>query len=611
PAAADSEQIATHYETVTEKAGLRQWLVRLASAEVFAFDLETTSLNYMDAEIVGVSFALEQGHAAYVPVAHMGLDVLEQLERSYVLEQLRPLLEDPQRAKLGQNLKYDMSVLANYGIALRGVRFDTMIESYLLDSTATRHDMDSLALKYLGHKTIKFTDVAGKGAKQLRFDQVAVDRATEYAAEDADITLRLHHVLYPQLRTRPGPERVFHAIEIPLIPVLSRMERTGVLVSRELLAAQSQELAQRLAEIEAEVYREAGCEFNLGSPVQIQAILYDRQGLPVLAKTPKGAPSTAESVLQELAIQYPLPRMILEHRTLAKLKSTYTDKLPLLIHPRTARVHTSYQQAVAATGRLSSSDPNLQNIPVRTPEGRRIRRGFIAPDGYRLLSADYSQVELRIMAHLSGDEGLRRAFAAGEDIHRATAAEVFAAEPAQVTSDQRRAAKAINFGLIYGMSAYGLARQLGIERDAAQHYIDRYFERYPGVKAFMERTRREAHERQYVETVFGRRLYLPEINAGNQQRRQYAERTAINAPMQGSAADIIKRAMIQIDEWLQGERPDVFMVLQVHDELVFEVPAPDEHTVAERIREFMAGAAQLDVPLIVQIGCGDNWEQAH
>ncbi|MDN5869448.1 MAG: DNA polymerase I [Nitrococcus sp.] len=611
PAAADSEQITTHYETVLDDASLRHWLARLASAEVFAFDLETTSLNYMDAEIVGVSFAVEQGHAAYVPVAHTGLGAPEQLERRYVLEQLRPLLEDPQRAMLGQNLKYDMSVLAHYGIALRGVRFDTMIESYLLDSTATRHDMDSLALKYLGHKTIKFEDVAGKGAKQLSFDQVAVDRAAEYAAEDADITLRLHHVLYPRLRARPGPERVFHAIEMPLIPVLSRMERTGVLVSRELLAEQSRELAQRLAEIEAEVYREAGCEFNLASPLQIQAVLYDRQGLPVLAKTPKGAPSTAESVLQELAIQYPLPRMILEHRSLAKLKSTYTDKLPSLIHPRTARVHTSYQQAVAATGRLSSSDPNLQNIPVRTSEGRRIRRGFIAREGYRLLSADYSQVELRIMAHFSGDEGLRRAFAAGEDIHRATAAEVFGAEPAQVTSDQRRAAKAINFGLIYGMSAYGLARQLGIERAAAQHYVDRYFERYPGVKAFMERTRHEARERQYVETVFGRRLYLPEINAGNQQRRQYAERTAINAPMQGSAADIIKRAMIRVDEWLQGERPDVFMVLQVHDELVFEVPAPDVHAVAERMREFMAGAAELDVPLIVETGYGDNWAQAH
>lgn len=611
PAAGDAEQTAPRYETVLDEASLQQWLARLTSAEVFAIDLETTSLNYMDAEIVGVSFAVEPGHAAYVPVAHTGLEVPAQLERDRVLEQLRPLLEDPERAKLGQNLKYDMSVLARYGIALRGVRFDTMLESYVLDSTATRHDMDSLALKYLGHKTVKFEDVAGKGAKQLTFDQVAIDRATEYAAEDADITLCLHHALYPRLQQLPGPERVFRAIEMPLISVLSRMERIGVLVSRELLAQHSRELAQHLVEIEAAVYREAGCEFNLGSPKQIQAILYDRQGLPVLAKTPKGAPSTAESVLQELAASYPLPRMILKHRALAKLKSTYTDKLPLLIHPRTGRVHTSYQQAVAATGRLSSSDPNLQNIPVRSPEGRRIRRGFIAREGYRLLSADYSQVELRIMAHLSGDVGLRRAFAAGEDIHRATAAEVFGTNSEQVTPDQRRAAKAINFGLIYGMSAYGLARQLGIDRDAAQYYVERYFERYPGVRAFMERTRREAHERQYVETIFGRRLYLAEINASNQQRRQAAERTAINAPMQGSAADIIKRAMIRVDQWLQSERDDVFMVLQVHDELVFEVPAPDVQAVAGQIREFMAGAAELSVPLIVDTGYGDNWEEAH
>ncbi|EAR22931.1 DNA polymerase I [Nitrococcus mobilis] len=611
PGAGDPEQAAVHYETVLEEAGLQQWLQRLAGAEVFAFDLETTSLNYMDAEIVGLSFAVEPARAAYVPVAHIGQGVSPQLERGHVLEQLRPLLEDPRRAKLGQNLKYDMSVLAHYDIALRGVRFDTMLESYILDSTATRHDMDSLALKYLGHRTIKFEDVAGKGAKQLTFDQVAIERATEYAAEDADIALRLHRVLYPKLRQLPGPERVFHAIEMPLLPVLSRMERTGVLVSRELLAAQSAELAQRLAEIEASVYRAAGCEFNLGSPKQIQAVLYDRQGLPVLAKTPKGAPSTAESVLQELAATYPLPRMILEHRALAKLKSTYTDKLPLLIHPRTGRVHTSYRQAVAATGRLSSSDPNLQNIPVRSPEGRRIRRGFIARQGYRLLAVDYSQVELRIMAHFSGDERLHRAFAAGEDIHRATAAEVFATALEQVTAEQRRAAKAINFGLIYGMSAYGLARQLGIERDAAQHYVERYFERYPGVKAFMERIRREARERQYVETVFGRRLYLPEINASNAQRRQAAERTAINAPMQGSAADIIKRAMVRVDQWLQSEREDVFMVLQVHDELVFEVPTPDVQAVAERIRAFMVGAAELSVPLTVEAGWGDNWEEAH
>ena len=611
PALASAGQMAVRYETVLEESDLQQWLRRLADADVFAFDLETTSLNYMNAEIVGISFAVEPAHAAYVPVAHTGDDLPRQLERRHVLEQLRALLEDPQRAKLGQNLKYDMSVLAHYGIALRGVRFDTMLESYMLDSTATRHDMDSLALKYLGYRTIKFEDVAGKGAKQLSFDQVALDRAAEYAAEDADITLRLHQELHPRLRERPGPERVFRELEMPLIPVLSRMERTGVLVSRELLAEQSEELGRRLLEIEAAVCGEAGCEFNLGSPKQIQAILYDRLGLPVLAKTPKGAPSTAESVLQELAVSYPLPRMILEHRALAKLKSTYTDKLPLLINPRTGRVHTSYQQAVAATGRLSSSDPNLQNIPVRSPEGRRIRRSFIAREGYCLLAADYSQVELRIMAHLSGDEGLRRAFAAGEDIHRATAAEVFATDVQQVTSEQRRAAKAINFGLIYGMSAYGLARQLGIEREAARHYVERYFERYPGVKGFMERTRQEAHERQYVETVFGRRLYLPEINASNQQRRQAAERTAINGPMQGSAADIIKRAMIRVDQWLQSEREDVFMVLQVHDELVFEVPRSAVAVVAERIRSFMADAAELSVPLIVDTGSGNNWEEAH
>jgi len=612
PANADSAMTSkADYQLILGADAFEAWVGRLEASEVFAFDLETDSLDYMEAAIVGCSFAVAAGEAAYVPVAHDYPGAPEQLGRERVLERLRPLLEDADRPKLGQNAKYDMSVLAQYGIAMRGVRFDTMLESYVLDSTATRHDMDSLALKYLGHRTIHFEDVAGKGAKQITFDQVGLEEAGRYAAEDADVTLRLHQTLYPRFGELPGLKRVLEEIEIPLIPVLSRMERNGVLVDRKMLSEQSRELAEKMADIEAAAYEEAGQPFNLGSPKQIQEILFDKLGLPVLEKTPKGAPSTAESVLQELANSYRLPRLILDYRGMSKLKSTYTDKLPRQINSRTGRVHTSYHQAVAATGRLSSSDPNLQNIPVRTPEGRRIRQAFIASAGHKLLSADYSQVELRIMAHLSGDEGLLGAFAEGMDIHRATAAEVFGCSTEAVSDEQRRAAKAINFGLIYGMSAFGLARQLGIERGQAQAYVDLYFERYPLVKAFMDRTRERAHRDEFVETVYGRRLYLPEINARNNQRRQYAERTAINAPMQGTAADIIKRAMIALHAHLEGEHPDVRMVLQVHDELVFEVPEGKLEAMSGSISEFMVGAADLAVPLEVDVGVGDNWEQAH
>ncbi|MEX0732527.1 MAG: DNA polymerase I [Aquisalimonadaceae bacterium] len=599
------------YVMIDDAAALDLWLKRLDQAELFSFDLETDSLDYMEAAIVGLSFAIEPGEAAYVPVAHDYPGAPDQLDRDKVLERLRPLLEDPDRPKVGQNLKYDMSVLARYGIELRGIRHDTMLESYVLDSTATRHDMDSLALKYLGRSTIKFEDVAGKGAKQITFNQVSVDIATDYAAEDADVTLQLHRTLWPRLEPESRLAAVYTDIEVPLVPVLSRMERNGVLVNRDLLSKQSRELAEKMLQIEQAAHKEAGGPFNLGSPKQIQEILYDRQGLPVLQKTPKGQPSTAESVLHDLAEQYALPRLILEHRAMSKLKSTYTDKLPQMINARTRRVHTSYHQAVAATGRLSSSDPNLQNIPVRTPEGRRIRKAFIADQGCLLLAADYSQVELRIMAHLSGDKGLRQAFAKGEDIHRATAAEVFGGQPDTVTDEQRRAAKAINFGLIYGMSAYGLARQLSVERGQAQEYVDLYFQRYPGVKAYMDNTRAQAKEQGYVETVFGRRLYLPEINSSNGQRRQYAERTAINAPMQGTAADIIKRAMIRLDRWLRDEAPEVRMVMQVHDELVFEVREQDAEALGRKVTELMCAAADLEVPLEVDIGIGENWEEAH
>ncbi len=604
-------QAGADYETVLDEAQLQRWLERLARAELFAFDTETTSLDYMVADIVGVSFAVEPGHAAYVPVAHDYPGVVQQLSRERVLEALRPLLEDPQRPKVGQNLKYDMSVLARYGIELRGIRYDTMLESYVLDSTATRHDMDSLALKYLSHRTIHYEDIAGKGSKQLRFDEIPLDTAAPYAAEDADVTLRLHLALWPKLQSEASLQRLFDDVEVPLVPVLSRMERTGVVVDRDMLARQSQELAARMAAIEGEARTLAGEPFNLGSPKQIQRILFDQMKLPVVAKTPKGQPSTAESVLQELALDYPLPKLILEHRGLSKLKSTYTDTLPARINADTGRVHTSYHQAVAATGRLSSSEPNLQNIPVRTPEGRRIRQAFVAPPGYKLIAADYSQIELRIMAHLSNDARLLAAFESGLDIHRATAAEVFDTTPEQVTPDQRRSAKAINFGLIYGMSAFGLARQLGLARDAAQAYVDLYFARYPGVKAFMERTRVQARESGYVETVFGRRLYLPEINSRNAQRRQYAERTAINAPMQGTAADIIKRAMLGLDRWLVEERVAVRMTMQVHDELVFEVKEEVLDAAADTIRRHMSAAAELAVPLVVDVGVGQNWDEAH
>jgi DNA polymerase-1 len=601
---------AVEYETILEWTQFDSWLERLQQAELFAFDTETTSLDYMDAAIVGLSFAVEAGRAAYVPVAHSYPGAPAQLPRDEVLAKLKPLLESEKQLKVGQNLKYDMSVLANYSITLRGIAHDTMLESYVLDSTATRHDMDSLSLKYLGHKTIKYEDVAGKGAKQIGFNEVALEQAAPYAAEDADITLRLHQTLWPRLEEIPALAKLYKSMEVPLLSVLSRMERNGVLVDSAMLQQQSGELAAKMEQIEKEAFDEAGEPFNLGSPKQIQVILFDKLGLPVLKKTPKGAPSTAEEVLAELAQDYPLPRLILEHRSMSKLKSTYTDKLPLMVSPHSGRVHTSYHQAVAATGRLSSSDPNLQNIPVRSEEGRRIRQAFIAPAGWRILAADYSQIELRIMAHLSGDAGLLQAFAAGEDIHRATAAEVFETPLEEVSSDQRRSAKAINFGLIYGMSAFGLAKQLDIDRAAAQEYVNLYFARYPGVKAYMDATREQAKEQGYVETVFGRRLYIPDINSSNGQRRQYAERTAINAPMQGTAADIIKRAMLSVDEWLQ-EEADIKMVMQVHDELVFEVPQAKVEEAKARITALMSGAAELRVPLLVEAGIGGNWDEAH
>jgi DNA polymerase-1 len=604
--------VPADYVTIVTQAQLESWLSRLQTAELFAFDTETTSLNYMAARIVGVSFAVKAGEAAYVPLAHDYPGAPEQLDRDTVLSRLRPLLEDPNRYKVGHHIKYDRNVLANHGITLDGIRFDTMLESYVLDSTATRHDMDSVALKYLGHSNIAYEDVAGKGANQLDFNQVPLEQAAPYAAEDADITLRLHETMWPILAESPALEKIYREIELPLVTVLSDMEQAGVAIDTAMLARQGSELARRIVAIEQEAHREAGQPFNLGSPKQIQEILYDKLHLPVLAKTPKGAPSTAEAVLQDLALDYPLPRLILEHRSLSKLKSTYTDRLPEQIDPRSGRVHTSYHQAVATTGRLSSSDPNLQNIPVRTEEGRRIRQAFIARPGYALLAADYSQIELRIMAHLSADEGLLRAFAAGADIHRTTAAEVFGVAPEAVTSDQRRSAKAINFGLIYGMSSFGLARQLGIARGAAQEYIDLYFTRYPGVMAYMEATRRQAREQGYVETVFGRRLYLPDIKAGNAQRRAAAERTAINAPMQGTAADIIKRAMIRLHGWIKGRHDlDITMIMQVHDELVFEVAAPQIEDAGARVRESMVQAADLRVPLVVDIGAGRNWDEAH
>lgn len=609
--AAPTAPAEIRYEMVTDEAALERWLDTLKAAELFAFDSETSSLDYMRAEIVGVSFAVEPGEAAYVPLAHDYPGVPAQLDRAAVLERLRPLLEDAAKAKLGQHLKYDANVLLNHGIALRGIRHDTMLESYVLNSTATRHDMDSLAERYLDRQTIHYEDVAGKGAKQIPFAQVAVEDACRYAAEDADITLCLHRTLWPQLEREPGLRAVYEAIEIPLVPVLSRIERTGVLVDVYKLAEQSRELELRMAEVEAEAQTVAGETFNLGSPKQIQTILYDKLGLPVIKKTPTGQPSTDESVLQDLAETFELPRLILEYRSLSKLKSTYTDKLPQQVNPRSGRVHTSYHQAVAATGRLSSSDPNLQNIPVRTEEGRRIRQAFIAPPGHQLLAADYSQIELRIMAHLSGDANLLAAFAEDTDVHRATAAEVFGVPLEEVTLNQRRSAKAINFGLIYGMSAFGLAKQLGIQQKLAQGYIDLYFTRYPGVRAYMDSTRESARERGYVETLFGRRLHVPDIQSRNAQRRQYAERTAINAPMQGTAADIIKRAMLAVDGWIEASRASLRMIMQVHDELVFEVAEDFVPEATAAVRGHMSRAAELAVPLVVDIGTGANWDEAH
>ena len=601
----------THYDIVTGQAEFDAWLKKLEAAPLFAFDTETTSLNYMDARIVGVSFAVEPGAAAYVPVAHDYMGAPTQLSRESVLAALKPLLEDESRGKVGQNLKYDASVLANHDITLRGIRFDTMLESYVLDSTATRHDMDSLALKYLGQKTIHFEDVAGKGAKQLTFNQVKLEDAGPYAAEDADITLRLHQELWPRLEQHEGLRNILTTIEVPLVPVLSRIERQGALISRELLVQQSGELGKRLMELEGEAHELAGQPFNLGSPKQLGDILFEKLQLPVIKKTPKGAPSTAEDVLAELALDYPLPKVLLEYRSLSKLKSTYTDKLPEMINAGTGRVHTSYHQAVAATGRLSSTDPNLQNIPIRTQEGRRIRQAFIAPQGYKILAADYSQIELRIMAHLSGDAGLLKAFTDGLDVHSATASEVFEVPLDAVSGEQRRKAKAINFGLIYGMSAFGLAKQLHLGRQEAQQYIDRYFERYPGVAEYMDRTRAVAREQGFVETLFGRRLYLPNINARNKMHVQAAERTAINAPMQGTAADIIKRAMLTVDDWLQQGDTDARMIMQVHDELVFEVATGEVEPVRERICQLMSEAAELSVPLLVEAGVGNNWDEAH
>ncbi|MFS1523200.1 DNA polymerase I [Microbulbifer sp. 2304DJ12-6] len=610
-----AEAVERDYVVVTAMAELDAWLQQLKKSEIFAFDTETTSLNYMQAKLVGVSFAVEPYRAAYVPLAHDYMGTPEQLPFEQVLQKLKPLLEDEKQRKVGQNLKYDSHILANYGIGLRGIARDTMLESYVLDSTASRHDMDSLALKYLGEHTVHFEDIAGKGAKQLTFNQIALDKAGPYAAEDADITLRLHRALSDRLAREPSLVKVLDEIEMPLLPVLVRMERNGAYIDAKMLAAQSAELEQEMRELEQQAYAVAGEEFNLSSTKQLGAILFEKLQIPVIKKTPKGAPSTAEAVLQELAHNHELPALIMQYRGLAKLKNTYTDKLPKMIDPVSGRVHTSYHQAVTATGRLSSSDPNLQNIPIRTEEGRRIRRAFTADPrfngGSKIIAADYSQIELRIMAHLSADKGLVNAFERGADIHRATAAEVFEVALDEVSDEQRRRAKAINFGLIYGMSAYGLARQLGIPRADAQTYINRYFERYPGVLRYMENTRKQAAEKGYVETLFGRRLYLPQIHSRNAMQRQAAERTAINAPMQGSAADIIKRAMIAVDTRLTGQNLNSKLILQVHDELVLEVPEPEIETVATAVTELMQGAAQLRVPLIVDLGRGKDWDQAH
>ncbi|WP_318445600.1 DNA polymerase I [Photobacterium leiognathi] len=600
------------YEVILDEAAFNVWLEQLKAAKAFAFDTETDGLDYMTANVVGVSFAIEEGKAAYVPVAHDYLDAPAQLDRDWVLAQLKPLLEDPNQAKIGQNLKFDASIVARYGIEMQGIVFDTMLESYVFNSVVGRHDMDSLALRYLEHKNISFEEIAGKGKKQLTFNQIDLAQAGPYAAEDADITLRLHNALYPKVEADEKLKHVFETIEMPLVPVLSRMERTGVYVDSMLLGAQSTEIAARLDELEKKAFEIADQEFNLSSPKQLQAILFEKMGLPVLKKTPSGTPSTNEEVLQELALDYPLPKLILEYRGLAKLKSTYTDKLPKMVNPATGRVHTSYHQAVTATGRLSSSDPNLQNIPVRNEEGRRIRQAFVAQSGYKILAVDYSQIELRIMAHLSGDKALLDAFRHGKDIHAATAAEILGLDIELVSSEQRRRAKAINFGLIYGMSAFGLAKQLDMGRNEAQDYMNVYFERYPGVLEYMESTRNTASEKGYVETLFGRRLYLPDIKSRNGLRRKAAERAAINAPMQGTAADIIKLAMIAVDNWVQQQPQDeVRLLMQVHDELVFEVKESALESVTAEVKALMEQAATLDVPLIADAGFGDNWDQAH
>ena len=615
PAEAESQ-----YETILDQAQFEVWLKKLNDAKLIAFDTETTGLDAQQAQLVGLSFAVKPGEAAYIPLTHSYMGVPEQLDRDTVLRALKPILEDPNKAKVGQHAKFDINILANCaisgdqacGIKVQGVAFDTMLESYVLDSTATRHDMDSLALKYLGHGTTSFQDIAGKGAKQLTFDQISLEQAGPYAAEDADVTLRLHNVLHEKLAAIPSLNTVLTDIEMPLVPVLARIERQGALVDANLLGVQSVELGDKMIALEREAFAIAGEEFNLSSPKQLGVILYEKLGLPILSKTAKGQPSTAEAVLAELAEQdYPLPKVLMQYRSMSKLKSTYTDRLPEQINPRTGRIHTSYHQAVTATGRLSSSDPNLQNIPIRTAEGRRIRQAFIAPKGYKLLAADYSQIELRIMAHLAKDAGLLYAFRNNLDVHSATAAEVFGVELNDVTTDQRRKAKAINFGLIYGMSAFGLAKQIGVDRKQSQAYIDRYFARYPGVLDYMERTRTQAAEQGYVETIFGRRLYLPDINAKNPALRKGAERTAINAPMQGTAADIIKKAMVSVDNWLTASGIDARVILQVHDELVLEVREDLVDQVREQVRSHMSEAATLDVPLVVEVGVGNNWDEAH
>ncbi|RUO56716.1 DNA polymerase I [Pseudidiomarina homiensis] len=601
------------YDVVLDEEALDGWLAKLESAEVFAFDTETTSLNYMEADLVGLSFACEPGKAAYVPVAHDYPGAPEQLSRDLVLQKLKPLLENDKATKVGQNLKYDSHILRRYGIKLAGIKNDTMLASYVFNSVASRHDMDSLSLQHLGHRPVSFEDIAGKGAKQLTFNQIGLDEAAPYAAEDADVTLRLHEKLWAAVSKEKSLLSVLTEIELPLLPILVDMEQRGVQIDAHLLAKQSNEIALELAQLEEQAYTIAGEEFNLGSPKQLQAILFEKLELPIRKKTPKGAPSTAEDVLQELALDYPLPDVIMKHRGLSKLKSTYTDKLPKMVNPRTSRIHTSYHQAVTATGRLSSSDPNLQNIPIRTEAGRRVRKAFTAPAGYRIMAIDYSQIELRIMAHLSQDKNLLEAFSKGRDIHKATASEVFGVGLDEVTSEQRRRAKAVNFGLIYGMSAFGLARQLDIPRNEAQLYMDKYFERFPGVQDYMERTRQQAKRDGFVETLFGRRLHLPEIRAQNGARRKAAERAAINAPMQGTAADIIKYAMIKVAEFMRKEvtEEQAWLIMQVHDELVFEVKEEHVESLQKQLVDIMEAAVKLDVPLIAEAGVGANWDEAH